>query len=160
MFLEHFKCSSCFISEGWTSDCTVLHSLNVDNVTGLLRWALPIKYLFLWSNISLFIAFMKIFSEFIEILNLGQVVRELKHSRDGVTVMTEDGCFYQANYVILSASIGVLQSDLISFTPPLPVFHFTPFSSLSSYQFLLISFCFHFCWCKNASVFWISLLFY
>ncbi|KAL6129954.1 hypothetical protein ACLB2K_068336 [Fragaria x ananassa] len=53
-------------------------------------------------------------------LSLNKVVRELKHSRDGVTVMTEDGCFYQANYVILSASIGVLQSDLISFTPPLP----------------------------------------
>ncbi|XP_062001690.1 polyamine oxidase 1 [Rosa rugosa] len=53
-------------------------------------------------------------------LSLNKVVRELKHSRDGVTVMTEDGCVYQANYVILSASIGVLQSDLISFSPPLP----------------------------------------
>ncbi|PRQ54762.1 putative spermine oxidase [Rosa chinensis] len=53
-------------------------------------------------------------------LSLNKVVRELKHSRDGVTVMTEDGCVYQANYVILSASIGVLQSNLISFSPPLP----------------------------------------
>lgn len=54
-------------------------------------------------------------------LDLGQVVRELKHSRDGVTVMTEDGYVYEANYVILSVSIGVLQSHLISFSPPLPV---------------------------------------
>ncbi|KAJ0095772.1 hypothetical protein Patl1_17156 [Pistacia atlantica] len=43
-----------------------------------------------------------------------------KHSRSGVTVKTEDGCVYEANYVILSVSIGVLQSDLISFKPSLP----------------------------------------
>ncbi|KAB2594762.1 polyamine oxidase 1 [Pyrus ussuriensis x Pyrus communis] len=48
------------------------------------------------------------------------VVRELQHSRNGVTVMTEDGCIFQANYMILSVSIGVLQSDLIAFNPPLP----------------------------------------
>ncbi|KAK8983110.1 hypothetical protein V6N11_057867 [Hibiscus sabdariffa] len=51
---------------------------------------------------------------------LPAVVRELQHSRNGVTVKTEDGCVYEADYVILSASIGVLQSDLISFRPPLP----------------------------------------
>jgi hypothetical protein len=59
--------------------------------------------------------------------DLVQVVRELQHSRNGVTVITEDGCRYEANYVVLSVSIGVLQSDLISFRPPLPVrfvFHF------------------------------------
>lgn len=58
---------------------------------------------------------------------MGQVVREVQHSRNGVLVSTEDGSLYEANYVILSVSIGVLQSDLISFTPPLPVrllFHF------------------------------------
>ncbi|KAK8497967.1 hypothetical protein V6N12_057141 [Hibiscus sabdariffa] len=49
-----------------------------------------------------------------------RVVRELQHSRNGVTVKTEDGCIYEANYVVLSASIGVLQSDLICFRPPLP----------------------------------------
>ncbi|EEF44590.1 polyamine oxidase 1 isoform X1 [Ricinus communis] len=53
-------------------------------------------------------------------LKLNKVVREIQHSRNGVTVKTEDGCIYEANYVILSASIGVLQSDLISFRPPLP----------------------------------------
>ncbi|KAE8666961.1 Polyamine oxidase 1 [Hibiscus syriacus] len=49
-----------------------------------------------------------------------ETFRELQHSRNGVTVKTEDGCVYEANYVILSASIGVLQSDLICFRPPLP----------------------------------------
>eukprot|EP00258_Populus_trichocarpa_P047155 XP_024463174.1 polyamine oxidase 1 isoform X2 [Populus trichocarpa] len=53
-------------------------------------------------------------------LKLNKVVRELQHSRNGVVVKTEDGCIYEANYVILSVSIGVLQSDLISFRPPLP----------------------------------------
>ncbi|XP_051146348.1 polyamine oxidase 1-like isoform X2 [Andrographis paniculata] len=53
-------------------------------------------------------------------LKLNKVVRELQHSRNGVSVKTEDGCIYEANYVILSVSIGVLQSHLISFSPPLP----------------------------------------
>lgn len=53
-------------------------------------------------------------------LKLNKVVRELQHSRNGVSVTTEDGCVYEANYVILSVSIGVLQSNLISFRPPLP----------------------------------------
>eukprot|EP00262_Sarcandra_glabra_P013368 TRINITY_DN3689_c0_g1_i1.p1 TRINITY_DN3689_c0_g1~~TRINITY_DN3689_c0_g1_i1.p1 ORF type:complete len:342 (+),score=28.16 TRINITY_DN3689_c0_g1_i1:48-1028(+) len=53
-------------------------------------------------------------------LKLNKVVRELQYSRNGVTVKTEDGFRYKARYVILSASIGVLQSDLIKFTPCLP----------------------------------------
>ncbi|XP_022897695.1 polyamine oxidase 1-like [Olea europaea var. sylvestris] len=53
-------------------------------------------------------------------LKLNKVVRELEHSRNGVSVKIEDGCIYEANYIILSVSIGVLQSDLISFKPPLP----------------------------------------
>ncbi|XP_057807749.1 polyamine oxidase 1 isoform X2 [Salvia miltiorrhiza] len=53
-------------------------------------------------------------------LKLNKVVRELQHSRNGVSVKTEDGCVFEANYVILSVSIGVLQSHLISFSPPLP----------------------------------------
>ncbi|KAM1285749.1 hypothetical protein EV1_028297 [Malus domestica] len=53
-------------------------------------------------------------------LKFNKVVRELQHSRNGVTVMTEDGCVFQANYMILSVSIGVLQSNLIAFNPPLP----------------------------------------
>ncbi|KAL0429231.1 UNVERIFIED_CONTAM: Polyamine oxidase 1 [Sesamum radiatum] len=53
-------------------------------------------------------------------LKLNKVVVELQHSRNGVSVKTEDGCVYEANYVILSVSIGVLQTHLISFSPPLP----------------------------------------
>ncbi|KAL8154375.1 hypothetical protein V2J09_012135 [Rumex salicifolius] len=53
-------------------------------------------------------------------LKLNKVVREVQQSKNGVTVTTEDGCSYDANYVILSVSIGVLQSDLVSFVPALP----------------------------------------
>uniref|UniRef100_A0A803LC14 Amine oxidase domain-containing protein n=1 Tax=Chenopodium quinoa TaxID=63459 RepID=A0A803LC14_CHEQI len=53
-------------------------------------------------------------------LKLNTVVREIQNSRSGVTVKTEDGSIYEASYVVLSVSIGVLQSDLISFRPPLP----------------------------------------
>ncbi|ESQ41319.1 hypothetical protein EUTSA_v10015601mg [Eutrema salsugineum] len=53
-------------------------------------------------------------------LKLNKVVREIQQSRNGVLVKTEDGSEYEANYVIVSASIGVLQSNLLSFQPPLP----------------------------------------
>ncbi|KAK7375599.1 hypothetical protein VNO78_35506 [Psophocarpus tetragonolobus] len=53
-------------------------------------------------------------------LKLNKVVRELQYSKSGVTVKTEDGFVYEADYVILSVSIGVLQSHLLSFNPPLP----------------------------------------
>jgi polyamine oxidase len=50
-----------------------------------------------------------------------QVVREISYSSTGVTVKTEDNSTYQADYVMVSASLGVLQSDLIEFKPQLPV---------------------------------------
>ncbi|KAJ8620704.1 hypothetical protein MRB53_029233 [Persea americana] len=53
-------------------------------------------------------------------LKLNKVVSEVEYSKNGVTVKTEDGSFYKAKYIILSASVGVLQSDLITFSPPLP----------------------------------------
>ncbi|KAL1188935.1 Polyamine oxidase 1 [Cardamine amara subsp. amara] len=53
-------------------------------------------------------------------LKLNKVVREIQQSKNGVVVKTEDGSVYEANYVIVSASIGVLQSNLLSFQPPLP----------------------------------------
>ncbi|XP_073307272.1 polyamine oxidase 1 [Primulina huaijiensis] len=53
-------------------------------------------------------------------LKLNKVVRELHHSRNGVVLRTEDGSIYEADYVILSVSIGVLQSQLIKISPPLP----------------------------------------
>ncbi|KAK9684702.1 hypothetical protein RND81_10G226600 [Saponaria officinalis] len=54
-------------------------------------------------------------------VKFNQVVREIKQSKSGVRVRTEDGKQYDAKTVILSPSLGVLQSDLISFVPTLPM---------------------------------------
>ncbi|CAL4941463.1 unnamed protein product [Urochloa decumbens] len=51
---------------------------------------------------------------------LCQVVREVTYSPSGVTVKTEENEVYRADYVMVSVSLGVLQTDLIRFTPQLP----------------------------------------
>ncbi|BAF24924.2 Os09g0368200 [Oryza sativa Japonica Group] len=63
-------------------------------------------------------------------LKLNKVVREISYSSTGVTVKTEDNSTYQADYVMVSASLGVLQSDLIQFKPQLP-----SWKILAIYQF-------------------------
>lgn len=50
-----------------------------------------------------------------------QVVRQIAYNEQGVVVKTEDGSSYSADYVVVSTSLGVLQTDLIKFTPQLPV---------------------------------------
>ncbi|KAF2282916.1 hypothetical protein GH714_043336 [Hevea brasiliensis] len=57
-------------------------------------------------------------------LKLNKVVREISYSKSGVTIKTEDGSTYNSKYVIVSVSLGVLQSDLIEFQPTLPVSSF------------------------------------
>ncbi|KAF2282917.1 hypothetical protein GH714_043337 [Hevea brasiliensis] len=54
-------------------------------------------------------------------LKLNKVVREISYSKSGVTIKTEDGSTYNSKYVIVSVSLGVLQSDLIEFQPTLPL---------------------------------------
>ncbi|KAF9606228.1 hypothetical protein IFM89_023811 [Coptis chinensis] len=53
-------------------------------------------------------------------LKLNKAVIEIRHSRSGVIVKTEDGSVYRAGYVMVSASVGVLQTNLINFEPDLP----------------------------------------
>ncbi|PKA58212.1 Polyamine oxidase [Apostasia shenzhenica] len=53
-------------------------------------------------------------------LQLNKVVRRIQHYESGVTVTTEDGSVYKADYVVVSVSLGVLQSNLIQFMPTLP----------------------------------------
>ncbi|CAN1774643.1 Polyamine oxidase 1, partial [Linum perenne] len=54
-------------------------------------------------------------------LHLNQVVRKIMYNETNVEVITEDGKRYKAEYVIVSASVGVLQTDLIQFNPILPM---------------------------------------
>ncbi|WOK95463.1 polyamine oxidase [Canna indica] len=63
-------------------------------------------------------------------LQFEKVVRHIKYSGKGVTVVTEDGSSYKADYVLVSASIGVLQTKLIKFEPDLP-----QWKILAMYQF-------------------------
>uniref|UniRef100_A0A0E0IR79 Amine oxidase domain-containing protein n=1 Tax=Oryza nivara TaxID=4536 RepID=A0A0E0IR79_ORYNI len=59
-----------------------------------------------------------------------RVVRDITYLPRGVTVKTEDGQIYRADYVMLSVSLGVLQTDLIRFKPQLPAWKI-----VSIYQF-------------------------
>jgi hypothetical protein len=51
-------------------------------------------------------------------------VREITYFPSGVMVKTEDNKVYRADYVMISVSLGVLQTDLIRFRPQLPVSSF------------------------------------
>ncbi|CAM6097244.1 unnamed protein product [Calypogeia fissa] len=55
-------------------------------------------------------------------LYLNTVVNKIEHNLNGdsVTVYTENGLVYKAKAVILTVSIGVLQSKLIEYVPDLP----------------------------------------
>ncbi|WOL18620.1 hypothetical protein Cni_G27417 [Canna indica] len=54
-------------------------------------------------------------------LHLGQVVINIDYSEEETaTVSTDDGSVYKADFVLVSVSLGVLQSDLINFHPALP----------------------------------------
>ncbi|KAL9419326.1 hypothetical protein AB3S75_037144 [Citrus x aurantiifolia] len=54
-------------------------------------------------------------------LKLKKTVRKINQSKNKVIITTEDGSVYHANYVIVTVSVGVLQSDLIEFAPRLPL---------------------------------------
>ncbi|THU89648.1 hypothetical protein K435DRAFT_969007 [Dendrothele bispora CBS 962.96] len=53
-------------------------------------------------------------------LLLNTVVENVTYSADGVIVHNADGSCVSADYAICTFSLGVLQNDVVSFTPPLP----------------------------------------
>nr|XP_006818298.1 PREDICTED: polyamine oxidase-like [Saccoglossus kowalevskii] len=53
-------------------------------------------------------------------LLLEKIVTKVEYDDNGVTVTCSDGSNYTAPYAIITFSIGVLQSDLVEFYPPLP----------------------------------------
>lgn len=52
-------------------------------------------------------------------IQLGHVAKEVKYDGKGVTILTNKGS-HQAEYVILTLPLGVLQSGSVTFTPKLP----------------------------------------
>ncbi|KAG6498262.1 polyamine oxidase 6-like [Zingiber officinale] len=71
-------------------------------------------------------------------IKLNQVVRSINQSRNGVTVTTENGSHYRADYVMVSVSIGVLQTDSIKFHPQLPQSKFSAICQLDMAVFTKI----------------------
>ncbi|CAI0398713.1 unnamed protein product [Linum tenue] len=73
---------------------------------------------------------------------LNKVVKEIFYSERGVGVKLEDGSTYRAKYVVVSVSIGVLQSNLIRFTPTLPMWKMNAISEfdMSVYTKIFLKF--------------------
>ncbi|TVY80942.1 Polyamine oxidase [Lachnellula suecica] len=53
-------------------------------------------------------------------LHLSTNVTSISYSNSGVTITASDGSCIAADYAICTFSVGVLQNDVVSFTPPLP----------------------------------------
>jgi polyamine oxidase len=53
-------------------------------------------------------------------LKLNTIVTNITHSSTGVTIHTSDSTCFTASYAICTFSLGVLQNDAITFSPPLP----------------------------------------
>lgn len=53
-------------------------------------------------------------------LLLSTIVTNISYTPEGVTITNEDGSCISADYAICTFSVGVLQSDLVTFDPPLP----------------------------------------
>ena len=49
-----------------------------------------------------------------------QTVEEIRYTDSGVTMTTKDDTVYNADFVIVTVSLGVLQNRLLTFSPPLP----------------------------------------
>jgi polyamine oxidase len=53
-------------------------------------------------------------------LLLNTVVKEIAHNNTDVTITNRDGSYITASYAILNVSLGVLQNEVITFSPSLP----------------------------------------
>ena len=53
-------------------------------------------------------------------LLLNTVVKKIAHNNTGVTITNADGSCITASYAILTVSVGVLQNEVITFSPSLP----------------------------------------
>jgi len=53
-------------------------------------------------------------------LLLNTIVTNISYSDTGVTITNDDGSCIAADYAICTFSVGVLQNDVVSFSPPLP----------------------------------------
>lgn len=64
-------------------------------------------------------------------VHLNSRVTNISYTEDGVTVHQDDGSCVSAAYAIVTFSLGVLQSDAVTFTPELPDWKQTSISKFS-----------------------------
>ncbi|KAK3711619.1 hypothetical protein QZH41_003790 [Actinostola sp. cb2023] len=64
--------------------------------------------------------FQDLYKGFEEKIKLNKTVTGIKYNSSFVEVTTRDGEVYTADYVLCTFSTGVLASDMVKFTPPLP----------------------------------------
>ncbi|KAF2124440.1 polyamine oxidase-like protein [Dothidotthia symphoricarpi CBS 119687] len=64
-------------------------------------------------------------------LMFNTVVTDINYSETGVTVTNEDGSCIEADYAICTFSLGVLQNDVVTFTPELPSWKQTSLATFS-----------------------------
>ena len=64
--------------------------------------------------------FSDFYKPFQDKILLNKAVRKIRYSDDSVTVVTNDGEVYSADYALSTFSSGVLGSNFIRFSPPLP----------------------------------------
>ena len=64
--------------------------------------------------------FSDFYKPFQDKILLNKAVRKIRYSDDSITVVTNDGEVYSADYALSTFSSGVLGSNFIRFSPPLP----------------------------------------
>ncbi|KAK7438804.1 N1-acetylpolyamine oxidase [Colletotrichum acutatum] len=82
-------------------------------------------------------------------LRLGTIVENITYSDDSVTVHNEDGSCIVADYAICTFSLGVLQKEVVNFSPELPLWKRTAIQSMTmgTYTKIFMQF-------KPEDVFW------
>ena len=71
-------------------------------------------------------------------LKLNKVVSEIERTNDKVTVKTTDNESYDADYVIVTFSIGVLQNNKVTFKPALPEWKMDSIQQFQMAQFTTV----------------------
>ena len=64
-------------------------------------------------------------------IKLNNVVKSVAYDAAGVTVTTEKGVVYKADYVVVTLPIGVLKASSVSFTPELPSSKYTALDKIA-----------------------------
>ena len=128
---------------GWRSDNPVIKALSwfeldfeyggSEGETSLNNMGFPPEEdFFITDQRGYWTVFSDFYKDFQDKILPNKVVRKIRYSDNGVTVITSDGQVFTADYALSTFSSGVLGSNMVKFEPPLPewkreaIFHFRP----------------------------------